>query len=183
MTELTEKLKKMGWRVETFQPKGEPFPWSLHISRILETTGQKYEFEAYLNPLDELSDKETDKHIMSSLKSIQTKNAEMIETAKYLSELSEITGPVHVPKHKKTVRAAKAENENEVALKRAESSNSEPEKVETHESVKEKAKPVPKKRGGKLKVIAEPIKAKTTTEKTDKKEAKPATKKTQRTKV
>lgn len=118
MSNLQEQLKSLGWKIETFQPKGEPFPWALHISRALEN-GANLTIEAYLDPTKELSDKVVDNRIMSALKSEQIKNAELIEKGKYLSELETITGKVKVQKIKKSVKSAPVKNENDVALETA----------------------------------------------------------------
>ena len=106
-----------GWLIDTFQPKGEPFPWSMKICRQMQS-GEKIIITAYLDPTKELSETETEKRILSALKSEQIKNADLIEKCRYIDALSEITGKVKVQRTKKAAVSAKIKSENDEAMEK-----------------------------------------------------------------
>ena len=115
MKNILEQLKTAGWLIDTFQPKGEPFPWSMKICRQMQS-GEKIIITAYLDPTKELSESETEKRILSALKSEQIKNADLIEKCRYIDALSEITGKVKVQRTKKAAISAKIKSENDEAM-------------------------------------------------------------------
>ena len=117
MKNILEQLKTAGWLIDTFQPKGEPFPWSMKICRQMQS-GEKIIITAYLDPTKELSESETEKRILSALKSEQIKNADLIEKCRYIDALSEITGKVKVQRTKKAAVSAKIKSENDEAMEK-----------------------------------------------------------------
>lgn len=117
MKNILEQLKTAGWLIDTFQPKGEPFPWSMKICRQMQS-GEKIIITAYLDPTKELSESETEKRILSALKSEQIKNADLIEKCRYIDALSEITGKVKVQRTKKAAASAKIKSENDEAMEK-----------------------------------------------------------------
>ena len=117
MKNILEQLKMAGWLIDTFQPKGEPFPWSMKICRQMQS-GEKIIITAYLDPTKELSEAETEKRILSALKSEQIKNADLIEKCRYIDALSEITGKVKVQRTKKAAVSAKIKSENDEAMEK-----------------------------------------------------------------
>lgn len=117
MKNILEQLKTAGWLIDTFQPKGEPFPWSMKICRQMQS-GEKIIITAYLDPTKELSESETEKRILSALKSEQIKNADLIEKCRYIDALSEITGKVKVQRTKKAAISAKIKSENDEAMEK-----------------------------------------------------------------
>ena len=117
MKNILEQLKTAGWLIDTFQPKGEPFPWSMKICRQIQS-GEKIIITAYLDPTKELSESETEKRILSALKSKQIKNADLIEKCRYIDALSEITGKVKVQRTKKAAVSAKIKSENDEAMEK-----------------------------------------------------------------
>ena len=117
MKNILEQLKTSGWLIDTFQPNGEPFPWSMKICRQMQS-GEKIIITAYLDPTKELSESETEKRILSALKSEQIKNADLIEKCRYIDALSEITGKVKVQRTKKAAVSAKIKSENDEAMEK-----------------------------------------------------------------
>ena len=117
MKNILEQLKTAGWLIDTFQPNGEPFPWSMKICRQMQS-GEKIIITAYLDPTKELSESETEKRILSALKSEQIKNADLIEKCRYIDALSEITGKVKVQRTKKAAVSAKIKSENDEAMEK-----------------------------------------------------------------
>lgn len=117
MKNILERLKTAGWMIDTFQPNGEPFPWSMKICRQMQS-GEKIIITAYLDPTKELSEAETKKRILSALKSEQIKNADLIEKCRYIDALSEITGKVKVQRTKKAAVSAKIKSENDEAMEK-----------------------------------------------------------------
>lgn len=117
MKNILEQLKTSGWLIDTFQPKGEPFPWSMKICRQMQS-GEKIIITAYLDPTKELSEAGTEKRILSALKSEQIKNADLIEKCRYIDALSEITGKVKVQRTKKAAVSAKIKTENDEAMEK-----------------------------------------------------------------
>lgn len=117
MKNILEQLKTAGWLIDTFQPKGEPFPWSMKICRQMQS-GEKIIITAYLDPTKELSESETEKRILSALKSEQIKNADLIEKCRYIDALSEITGKVKVQRTKKAAVSAKIKSENDETMEK-----------------------------------------------------------------
>lgn len=117
MKNILEQLKTAGWLIDTFQPKGEPFPWSMKIYKQMQS-GERIIITAYLDPTKELSEVETEKRILSALKSEQIKNANLIEKCRYIDALSEITGKVKVQRTKKAVVSAKIKSENDEAMEK-----------------------------------------------------------------
>lgn len=47
MVKIETKLKKQGWQIEKFQPKGEAFPWSLKIQKKLKEKKQSKQNKLY----------------------------------------------------------------------------------------------------------------------------------------
>lgn len=117
MKNILEQLKMAGWMIDTFQPNGEPFPWSMKICRQMQS-GEKIIITAYLDPTKKLSEAETEKRILSALKSEQIKNADLIEKCRYIDALSEITGKVKVQRTKKAAVSAKIKSENDEAMEK-----------------------------------------------------------------
>lgn len=117
MKNILEQLKTAGWLIDTFQPKGEPFPWSMKICKQMQS-GEKIIITAYLDPTKELSESETEKRILSALKSEQIKNADLIEKYRYIDALSEITGKVKVQRTRKAAVSAKIKSENDEAMEK-----------------------------------------------------------------
>lgn len=81
-------------------------------------SGEKIIITAYLDPTKELSESETEKRILSALKSEQIKNADLIEKCRYIDALSEITGKVKVQRTKKAAASAKIKSENDEAMEK-----------------------------------------------------------------
>ena len=160
MTKLETKLKQQGWKTEIFQPKGEPYPWSMKISRKVNTKGLHsdsvtdwirqcngyYVITAYLNPTGKLSEKEKEERITSAIKWELTKQYDNLHKYDYLNKLTDIVGRVQPLVFKKRVQKAYIENSNEKAL-------------ETEKEVKTKARQ--KNSSTQLKLDErEPVKAK-----------------------
>lgn len=130
MTKIETKLKQQGWKIEIFQPKGEPYPWSIKIIKKVTTKGLhsdsvndwvrqckgNYVITAYLNPTGKLSEKEKEERIVSSIKWELTKQYKYLSKYDYLNKLTEIVGEVHPLIFKKRVKRAYTENANEKAL-------------------------------------------------------------------
>ena len=153
MKNILEQLKTAGWLIDTFQPKGEPFPWSMKICRQMQS-GEKIIITAYLDPTKELSESETEKRILSALKSEQIKNADLIEKCRYIDALSEITGKVKVQRTKKAAVSAKIKSENDEAM----------EKLADKEADKAEQISIPEKEQKKRKRVIQP-KVETSSEK------------------
>ena len=130
MTKSESKLKELGWKIETFQPKGEKYPWSLKISKAIQTRGLhsdivtdkireargKYVITAYLDPNTKVDTKTREARIMSALKWELTKNYKLLEKYTWLKELEKVCGKVKPLIFHKAKRKAVLKAENEKAL-------------------------------------------------------------------
>lgn len=130
MTKSESKLKELGWKIETFQPKGEKYPWSLKISKAIQTRGLhsdivtdkireargKYVITAYLDPNTKVDTKTREARIMSALKWELTKNYKLLEKYTWLKELEKVCGKVKPLIFHKAKRKAVLKTENEKAL-------------------------------------------------------------------
>lgn len=130
MAKSESKLKELGWKIETFQPKGEKYPWSLKISKAIQTRGLhsdivtdkireargKYVITAYLDPNTKVDTKTREARIMSALKWELTKNYKLLEKYTWLKELEKVCGKVKPLIFHKAKRKAVLKTENEKAL-------------------------------------------------------------------
>lgn len=145
---IETKLKKQGWELETFQPKGEEYPWSLKISKTVSTRGLhsdsvtdwvrqcggRYVITAFLNPTGKLSEKEKEERIISAVKWELIKQYDNLHKYDYLNKLTEIVGEVHPLVFKKRVQKAYVSNSNEKALEVEREEAKQVKKVKTAES-------------------------------------------------
>lgn len=142
MEKTETKLKKEGWKIEEFQPKGEKYPWSLKISKKIDTkglhtdsvtekirqSGGSYVITAYLDVNKKLDIKTREERIKSAMRWELIKNYSLLSKYKWLNELQNIVGIVKPILLKKKVHKAVSKNSNEVAFKEekeAKSSHSE----------------------------------------------------------
>lgn len=130
MTKIETKLKQQGWKIDIFQPKGEPYPWAMKISKKVNTKGLHsdsvtdwirqcrgyYVITAYLNPTGKLSEKEKEERITSSIRWELTKQYDKLHKYDYLQKLTDIVGEVHPLVFKRRVKNAYVENSNEKAF-------------------------------------------------------------------
>lgn len=131
MEKTETKLKKEGWKIEEFQPKGEKYPWSLKISKKIDTkglhtdsvtekirqSGGTYVITAYLDVNKKLDIKTREERIKSAMRWELIKNYSLLSKYKWLNELQNIVGIVKPILPKKKVHKAVSKNSNEVALK------------------------------------------------------------------
>lgn len=156
MEKIETKLKKQGWSIETFQPKGEKYPWSLKISKKVNTKGLhtdgviekirqasgKYVITAYLDVSKKLDTVKKEERIVSAIRWELIKNYSLLPKYQWLSDLQQIVGNVKPITFQKRVQKAAVKNSNEAAL---ESKN----KPNTSKSNTDKAMPVNIKPSGK----------------------------------
>ena len=131
MEKIESKLKKEGWKIEEFQPKGEKYPWSIKISKKIDTkglhtdsvtekirqSGGTYVITAYLDVNKKLDIKTREERIKSAIRWELIKNYSLLSKYKWLNELQNIVGIVKPILPKKKVHKAVSKNSNEVALK------------------------------------------------------------------
>ena len=131
MEKTETKLKKEGWKIEEFQPKGEKYPWSIKISKKIDTkglhtdsvtekirqSGGTYIITAYLDVNKKLDIKTREERIKSAMRWELIKNYSLLSKYKWLNELQNIVGIVKPILPKKKVHKAVSKNSNEVALK------------------------------------------------------------------
>lgn len=106
MEKIESKLKKEGWKIEEFQPKGEKYPWSLKISKKIDTkglhtdsvtekirqSGGTYVITAYLDVNKKLDIKTREERIKSAIRWELIKNYSLLSKYKWLDELQNIVG-------------------------------------------------------------------------------------------
>lgn len=107
MSKLETQLKQQGWEIKTFQPTGEKYPWSLKISKKINTKGLHSDdittriresqgyfiITAYLDIDKKLDVKNRDARITSALRWELTKNYTLLTKYAWLSDLQKIVGP------------------------------------------------------------------------------------------